>query len=284
MKGCSSCFLSLLTLLVVWVTVPTCADVLVIVPENPKALALANEISRQISDDDTVVSSDPEALADPDLIITVGTAALKQHRTHLTAPTIAAFVSPHDFEGLDHTIAVPTAPVYATAEPDQVVDFLSRHFPGARVGYVYEATKDPYLVSMELASRKHPVAIVPIKLQGDIFKTYRRVFRKKSVDVMLITNSANLYTAKNIRFVLESLYRERIPAIGLNKQIVKAGALAAVYTDTQDVIAVAVNQANTYIAQRHFGDTRYVVNHNVLSHRKLAEEFELHIQGAHYLE
>jgi ABC-type uncharacterized transport system substrate-binding protein len=80
------------------------------------------------------------------------------------------------------------------------------------------------------------------------------------------------------------LYRERIPAIGLNKQIVKAGALAAVYTDTQDVIAVAVNQANTYIAQRHFGDTRYVVNHNVLSHRKLAEEFELHIQGAHYLE
>lgn len=263
---------------------PAQADILIVSPENPHAQELANNIKDQIAGEKIVVSSDPNAILSPELIITVGTTTLKGLRSELNAPTIAAFVSPHDFESIDRAIEVPTAPVYSTAGPDQVVKFLQENFPGSRIGYVYEDVKDPYLVSMELAAEGKTVKIVPIKLQGNIFKTYRRIFRKKSVDIMLITNSSNIYTAKNIRFVLESLYREKIPAIGLTKQIVKAGALAAIYADEQDIVASTVDQIKTYVAYRNFSGESYVMNHNVVSHRKLAEEFELEIQGAQYYE
>lgn len=267
-----------------WLALPVTADILIVSPENPHALELANKIKDQITGEKIVVSSNPNLVPSPELIITVGTSTLKGLRSDLNAPTIAAFVSPHDFEFLDKTIAVPTAPVYSTADPNQVVEFLQDNFPGSRIGYVYEDEKDPYLISMELAAHELGVNIVPIELQGNIFKTYRRVFRKKAIDIMLITNSSHIYTVKNIRFVLESLYREKIPAIGLTKQIVKAGAVAAIYADEKDIVASTVDQIKTYVAFRNFSGETYVMNHNVISHKKLAEEFEVQIQGAQYYE
>ena len=54
--------------------------------------------------------------------------------------------------------------------------------------------------------------------------------------MMLLSNEFSVYTSRNIRYVLEDLYRHRIPAIAMSQSLIKAGATLAIVPDTNALV------------------------------------------------
>ena len=88
-------------------------------------------------------------------------------------------------------------------------------------------------------------------------KTIRRMLNYDSVDVMLITNDSRIFNRKNIRFVLEALYRKKIPTIGFSRSLVDAGAVAAVFSNEDEVINQTAIAANNFFFRRMFQGGMY---------------------------
>lgn len=75
----------------------------------------------------------------------------------------------------------------------------------------------------------------------------------ESADVLLALPDPMVYNNRTIFSVLLSTYRNRVPVIGYSEAIVKAGAVAAVYTSTQDVgieLAQLTQQLLTNVVNR----------------------------------
>lgn len=259
------------------------ADIVILAPNNPQAHLLAESIKKDLAQTVEIVES-LDSQQHYELIITVGTEKFQEaSQRQSQTPVIAAFISPHDFENIHKQYGALSYPIFSAASPRNVIRFLEMNFKGARIGYVYKGEKDAYLKDLDAYANDSDITLVPIELVSDnLFKTYRRTFQRNLVDIMLVTNDPNVYTSRNIRFALESLYREKIPAIGLSKQTVKAGAVAAVYTEMDAVVAETTLRVNNYIAFGNFNGSMYANNINVLKNDRLALEYKLTIQWKHW--
>lgn len=70
----------------------------------------------------------------------------------------------------------------------------------------------------------------------------------KTSDILLAIPDNTIYNKRSIKGILLTTYRNRIPVIGYSKNYVKAGALAAVYSDEEQIsrhAAEIIRQLNT---------------------------------------
>lgn len=256
------------------------ADVLILSPKNPKALAVAAQIKSQIPYQKVVISDDKNAVESPALVITLGSKLLNDHAKDLNAPTLASFVAPSQFSRGNFRGDKPVEPVYSVADPIALLEFLEKNFGSSRVGYVYSGEKDEYVDMLERISQVSEISFVSFKMESDdVFKTLRRVVSSRKIDIMLISNDSRIFNRKNIRFVLEALYRKKIPTIGLSKSLIDAGAVAAVYSEEQSLIAQTIARANNFLQTNSFNGEMYASTLGVVFKKEFVEEFDLDPQG-----
>lgn len=271
---------SLLLLMALCVSRLALADVLILSPKNPKALAVAAQIKSQIPYQKVVISDDKNAVESPALVITLGSKLLNDHAKDLNAPTLASFVAPSQFSRGNFRGDKPVEPVYSVADPIALLEFLEKNFGSSRVGYVYSGEKDEYVDMLERISQVSEISFVSFKMESDdVFKTLRRVVSSRKIDIMLISNDSRIFNRKNIRFVLEALYRKKIPTIGLSKSLIDAGAVAAVYSEEQSLIAQTIARANNFLQTNSFNGEMYASTLGVVFKKEFVEEFDLDPQG-----
>jgi len=256
------------------------ADVLILAPNNAKAQSVAEQIKSQIPNQKVVISDDKNAVESPDLVITLGSKLLNDHAKELNAPTLASFVAPSQFIRGSFQGGNPVEPVYSVADPIALLDFLEKNFGSSRVGYIYSGEKDEYVDMLERISQVSEISFVPFKMESDdVFKTLRRVVSSRKIDIMLISNDSRIFNRKNIRFVLEALYRKKIPTIGLSKSLIDAGAVAAVYSEEQSLIAQTIARANNFLQTNSFTGEMYASALGVVFNKEFVEEFDLDPKG-----
>jgi putative ABC transport system substrate-binding protein len=71
-------------------------------------------------------------------------------------------------------------------------------------------------------------------------------------DVLLALPDSNIYNSKTVKNILLTSYRYRKPVIGFSKNFVDAGALAAIYSDTEMIAMTASKLIEQYLI---FSDT-----------------------------
>lgn len=261
------------------------ADVLILSPDNAKAQSIAEKIKSQIPNQTVIISDVPSAVKEPDLVITLGSKLLNDHRNDLNAPTLASFVSPSQFMRGEFRRGNPVEPVYSVADPISLLDFLEKNFGESRIGYIYTGQKDEYVDMLERITEVSKVSFVPFKMESDdVFKTLRRAVSSRKIDVMLISNDSTIFNRKNIRFVLEALYRKKIPTIGLSKSLIDAGAVAAVYTEEDSLITQTIARANNFLQTNSFNGEMYASTFGVVFKKEFVEEFDLSPQGDYVLQ
>ncbi len=99
-----------------------------------------------------------------------------------------------------------------------------------------------------------------------------------SVEVLLALPDTLIYSSQNIRFILLSAYRNRVPLIGFSRNYVAAGALAAVFsTSTQ----IATQTAFTLVAfanNRSLMASQYPQDFDVLMNTQVARALNIPLQ------
>ncbi|MFK5893939.1 MAG: hypothetical protein QM504_12025 [Pseudomonadota bacterium] len=260
------------------------SEVLILSPNNVKARSIAVKIKEKLIDKNIVISENPNAVENPELVITLGSELLKTHGKQLNAPTIASFVSPSEYFNSNILNNFPSEPIYSVVSPRFLMSFLEESFGNARVGYIYVGEKDPYIKELEFISSFSETKIVPIKLRNnDVFKTIRRILSNRSIDVMIVSNNSSVFNRKNIRFVLEALYRKKIPTVGLSQTLVDAGAVAAVFSKEDAIIEQTISSANSYLLTNSFRGEMYALISDVVYKKAFVDEFNIPLIGNYTL-
>ena len=98
-------------------------------------------------------------------------------------------------------------------------------------------SKPNALVSQELktcaAQYKLTLQLVVISKYVNIIDALNATL--KNSDVLLALPNPSVYNAKNIKSILLTTYRHRVPVIGFSESFVRAGALAAIHSSTKQL-------------------------------------------------
>lgn len=120
---------------------------------------------------------------------------------------------------------------YYQVSSNAIYDYLLEQFDDLRVGYIYYEDEDPFDRYNESQTSK--IKFIGEKIDKDVFSAVRRLQENKRIDVLMVTNDTRIYTSRNLRFLLEYLYRKSIPVMSLNRKLLAAGAAFSITPELQ---------------------------------------------------
>jgi putative tryptophan/tyrosine transport system substrate-binding protein len=129
------------------------------------------------------------------------------------------------------------AALFAEAGPLQQLK-LARALYKRRIGVtaLFSAGTSHLQSLVEQAARAHDLELhARVVDTGD--NVVQAMLSQRDARAVLMIPDRNLYTADNLRNVLESAYRRELGVIGFSPSLVRAGALAAAYSTIDDVMA-----------------------------------------------
>jgi putative tryptophan/tyrosine transport system substrate-binding protein len=178
----------------------------------------------------------------PSLNLAVGPAALKiALDARPDGPLIALFTSSQTYRqlvGAQRTASGggPVTAIYAEASPHHQMQLIARLY-GRQVSVgVLLSEGTAYLIqAIQDAARQAGLEVVIERTSIEVGFN-EALLRLKGTRVVLLVPDSNLYTPESIRNLLESTYRRNQAVIGFSVSLVNAGALAAAYSSTEDVV------------------------------------------------
>lgn len=128
------------------------------------------------------------------------------------------------------------AAVYIDQPPARSLALAQRLLPGARrIGVVVSTDYLDGVVALrqEAARRRLELQVETIAAAGELSRALRRVLSES--DVLVLLPDALVVNAENVRNVLLTTYRYRIPVIGFSEGLARAGAVASVYSSPTQI-------------------------------------------------
>ncbi len=186
---------------------------------------------------DGLDARDVQALArEVRLLVPVGIKATRMVAEHAgaQAAVLALMVPRSGYEaqpwpaGLSHG---RLSAVYIDQPPGRSLSLIQQILPKARqIGVLHSQQGQANIaaLSQEAARRRMSLRLAEVSPSGEVGAALRQVLPE--VDVLLLQPDATVINANNVQHVLLTTYRYRVPVIGFSRGLVKAGAVAAVYS------------------------------------------------------
>ena len=203
-------------------------------------------------------SADVHALAQrrgPAVFAALGPGALQNALdVDLGGPLLSLFVSNEAFartvEAAPRRSRGPVTAIYAEAAPGNQMQLIRALY--ARRVSVGVLVSDATARQESALRRAARLADLDVDLQlvepGE--NVLRALTRVSAAHVLLTIPDRGLYTADNLRGILESTYRRNQGVIGFSASLVTAGTLAAAYSSIDDILAQVAELAPTLAAGR----------------------------------
>ncbi|OES24626.1 hypothetical protein [Alteromonas macleodii] len=166
---------------------------------------------------------------------------------------------------------------YYHVAPDVIAAYLSERFSKIKVGFVYYDKTDPFYVF----SQNNPfdnVQFIGRQAEDDLFEDVRRLQQNKDIDIFLISNDTRIYTGRNLRFLLEDLYRKNIPVLALNQGLINAGATFTLTPILEDFVANTAalsQQLASSMPGSRIPQANYALSYRVSVNDTLARRYRL---------
>lgn len=244
------------------------ADVVIFTQDNPSALQIAEDLSKQIDSSEIVTSPPDESTYK--VVITLGNKSFNELK-NTAKPHIASFVSYNSFNTQKNQSEKYA--VYSDPDPNELALEIGKKFPNSRIGYIFADTNEPYLARL----RATGIKLAEQKLvSDDIFKTFRFIFNTAPLDAFYITENREIFNRKNILYVLESLFRNKVAAISSNPALQTKGAVLTVVAShnsiiskTADITNSLINKDVSAVKKHNFANTETMVNNRLASFMNL---------------
>jgi hypothetical protein len=225
--------------------------------DTPATRHVVETLSRRFAG--LVVGSDVGSLARRNgraIYLSVGPAALQQAiASDLQASVVSLFTSSQAFNrimaGSASSSRRTLTAIYAEASPAHQLRLISAIFQ-RRVSVGVLLTEGTAHLEPLLARAARDADLeLQVRHVAPGANIVRELNRVGSSTVVLALPDASLYSADNVRSILESTYRRAQPVVGFSQGMVAAGALASAYSSVEDVVA----QAEELVAELEAGRT-----------------------------
>jgi putative tryptophan/tyrosine transport system substrate-binding protein len=172
------------------------------------------------------------------LVVAIGSSATRSVCKNGTpSQLVVLFVTSVEYERIAQSCDVRSiTAIFAETSPRAQLELVREIF-GQR-SHIALLTSDVNTRSHErlLATARSTTVSIHVEQIADSKEVVRSIARLPSVDALLATTDSGVYTADNIREILESTYRRGIPMVGFNPSSVNAGMLAATFANVDDVL------------------------------------------------
>jgi len=104
----------------------------------------------------------------------------------------------------------------------------------------------------------HKINIEKVENSEQLSSSLKKL--KRSSDVLLTLPDPTIYNKGTLRSILLLAYRNKLPIIGFSKAYVNAGAIAAIYSEPEQISKQVTQITNSYFIRSSFKKDRYYPN------------------------
>ena len=194
------------------------------------------------------------------LVIAVGTKATELAITDFNSPVLAVMVSKAGYETLleryfsqSTTKAKAVSAIYLDQPWSRQLNFIQAALPKHDiVGMLYSPN-----TSMVLPRLPHGMSINArsVRSAESLFAALEYIL--DSSDVLLVVPGSEIYSSSNMRNILLTSYRKKVPLVGISQAYVNAGALCAIYSTPEQLAWQAAAMIVSFATDRRLPEPQY---------------------------
>jgi len=217
------------------------------------------------------------------LVVTVGLKAGEWVAPRTNRPILLTMLPSYKYAGIkaQHHSDEPFSAIFVDQPWFRQVSLIRVALPGfKRIGLLH-APEDNLDIAQLRALLEHEGATLIAKAADPATSLYASLNGVLSQsDALLAVPDSAIYNGDNIRNILLSSYRQRVPLIGLSQAYVNAGALCAVYSTPQDLAVQASADTVGFARNRQLPEAQFPRLYNVAVNREVAIMLGIRIHSA----
>jgi hypothetical protein len=214
--------------------------------------------------------------AKSDLVVAVGMKAMESALTDSGVPVLGVMLHKRSYEALlEKTNArgrvAETSAIYLNQPWERQLDFIQAALPGRRrIGLLHSPDTHLELAGLResFADRGMTLVAQPVRSSELLFATLDELLNK--TDALLSIPDSSIYNASNVRNILLTSYRHKVPLVGISQAYVNAGALGAIFS-TPEQLAEQTGAALVYFARnRRLPEPQYPASYSIALNPQVA--------------
>ena len=223
-----------------------------------------------------------QPLGESDLYIAVGMKAAKI-LAERDVPSLTVLVPKEGFDSLPRGPARRTSPrsaIYLDQPLERQVALLVDALPETRsVGVLYsEQPSGLPVLRRILAGKKIRLVERSIDEEQSLSDALEDLLSKS--EVLFVLPDPKIYNASTIRNILLTSYRKQVPLIGFSEAYVKAGALCAIYSSVDQIVAQSADAVRRFAESGKLPPAQYPREFEVSINIQVARSLDIPIKDA----
>lgn len=235
-----------------------------------KALA---EVNANVAIVETPSGSDPQSGggAKTDLVVAVGLKATEFAIANLNAPLLSIMVSKAGYETLleKYSARYPakTASAIFIDQPwGRQFNFIHAALPRHNIiGVLYSPDVSILLPRLPQGMSLNAKSV---RSAETLFATLEDILNNS--DALLVIPDSEIYSSNNIRNILLTSYRHKVPLIGISQAYVNAGAIAAIFTTPEQLAGQTGETIISYAKNRRLPEPQYPALFSIALNQQVA--------------
>lgn len=252
---------------------PALSDVLILTPDSDYARDIAAQLKTRIASPSRITHT-LETNSNANLIVALGRDSFLEASKQAETPVVGTFLSPLD--QIDVPTNEPRYRIFSDPSPRQIAAFLASRFPNSTIGYIYTDDEAEVVQNVQNALKGSSTRLVSLTFSGNTFSDIRELSRK-GINAMLITKNRDIYSPERIRFVLEALFRKKVPVVSTSTALVPAGAAVSIAPSPEAILSATSESINDLLKETPHPPpaAAYVESATVQVNRTISEYFNI---------
>jgi ABC-type uncharacterized transport system substrate-binding protein len=221
-----------------------------------------------------------------DLIVTVGLKAGSWAAAHTAKPLLAAMLPSQRYADLlaERRSTDNLSAIFVDQPWSRQVHLLRAALPDSKhIGLLHSPGDGLDTAQLRKLLAEHGAILVEqtTNPSATLFDSLSNVLSRS--DVLLAVPDGEIYNGNNIRNILLSSYRQRVPLVGLSQAYVNAGALCAVFSTPENLAVQASAETVSFARTRLLPKAQFPQYYSVAVNREVAVMLGIRLESAEHI-
>lgn len=220
-----------------------------------------------------------------DLVVAVGMKAMESAVANSEVPVLGAMLHRRSYEALLEKMAtassrrIPgTSAIYLNQPWERQLDFIQSALPGRRkVGLLHSPDTHFELAGLgeSFAARGMTLTAQPVRSTEFLFTTLDELLNK--TEILLSIPDSSIYNASNVRNILLTSYRHKVPLIGISQAYVTAGAIGAIFSTPEQLAEQTGTALMFYARTKRLPEPQYPASYSIAVNQQVARSLGIEL-------
>ena len=212
------------------------ADVQIFTSDTPTGHSFKSKLETALRNSEEFTTKTTEQI-----VVTMGYQAYLEHRSLENIVLVAAFITRDQFNSFP-PVSKNAYVIYSDPPAEKINQAISKYLPNRTVGYFGHSSELLLQDLISDSSRYRPYRYI----EGDLYRSFSNMYSKNPPNAFLVTENREIYNRDSILYVLESLYRNRIPVVSTNKALIGKGSLLTIYISNDEILSSLIETIRRY--------------------------------------